>query len=140
MLNAPVQPLIQSNRQYSFYCSSISAGFPSPADDYIEQQLDLNDLLIKHPVATFFLRANGHAMLHAGIHDQDILIIDRSLPLRSGCIVIAVIDGQLTVRQLKKTARKIYLLCGDDELSIMEIKPENDIHLWGVVTHVIHPV
>ncbi len=122
-----------------FYGSTISAGFPSPADDYLESELNLNELLIKHPSATFFVRASGESMIEAGIHHQDILVVDRSLEPTNGRIVIAVINGQLTVKRLKKTLRgKIYLMPENKEFSAIEVNAEQDIYIWGVVTNVIH--
>ncbi|HVV67958.1 MAG TPA: translesion error-prone DNA polymerase V autoproteolytic subunit [Gammaproteobacteria bacterium] len=126
---------------FPLYSSSVAAGFPSPADDYIENSLDLNELLIKHPTATFFVRASGNSMLNAGIHDQDILIVDRSLTPVSGRIVIAAIDGQLTVKRLQTTTQgKVLLLPENEDFPPIEIKPESEVHIWGVVTNVIHPV
>ena len=82
------------------YSSKVPAGFPSPADDHMEEKLDLNTHLVKHPTATFFVKASGDSMVGAGIHSGDILIVDRSLNPKSGKIVIAAIDGQLTVKRL----------------------------------------
>src|SRR4051812_19870697 len=83
------------------YVAAVSAGFPSPAEDYIEKNLNLNELLIKHPAATFFVRVSGTSMINAGIHDNDILIVDRSVEPGDGKIVIAAIQGDLTVKRLK---------------------------------------
>ena len=91
------------------YSSKVPAGFPSPADDHMEGKLDLNTHLVKHPTATFFVKASGDSMIGAGIHDGDILVVDRSLEPRQSRIVIAAVDGQLTVKRLKKKGKKIYL-------------------------------
>lgn len=85
------------------YSSKICAGFPSPADDFIEGELDLNELLIKHPTATFFVRATGESMINAGIYPNDILLVDRSILPTNGKIVVAAVDGELTVKRSKKT-------------------------------------
>ena len=122
------------------YASTVQAGFPSPADDYIEQQLDLNQHLIKHPTATFFVRAAGNSMVGAGIHSGDILIVDRSLNPKSGKIVIAAIDGQLTVKRLKKSSQGTYLVPENDEFDPIKIEENNDVIIWGVVTNVLHEV
>src|SRR4030042_6039051 len=82
------------------YISRIKAGFPSPADDYIEKELDLNEYLIKHPAATFFVRVEGNSMIDAGIHSGDILIVDKSLEAKNNKIVIAVVNGELTVKRI----------------------------------------
>ena len=122
------------------YASTVQAGFPSPADDYIEQQLDLNQHLIKHPTATFFVRAAGNSMVGAGIHSGDILIVDRSLNPKSGKIVIAAIDGQLTVKRLSKTSKGLYLKAENDQYQAIKINDASDVVIWGVVTSVIHKV
>lgn len=141
MLDSITQLKAQYNYPLPFYLSRISAGFPSPADDYMENALDLNELLITHPAATFFVRVSGHSMTKAGIHNGDILIVDRSLKATSGKIVVAVVDGQFTVKRLKITASgKVWLLAENDDFSDIEAKGEQDIHIWGVVTNVIHPV
>src|SRR5271170_4231392 len=106
MISATKQLSTQS--KFPLFSSTISAGFPSPADEFIEAKLDLNELLVKHPVATFFMRVSGNSMQDCGIQDKDILIVDRSLTPTNGKIVIAIINGQLTVKRLKKTKNKIY--------------------------------
>jgi len=120
------------------FATKISAGFPSPADDYMEGKLDLNKYLIKHPAASFFIRVIGDSMINAGIFDGDLLIVDRSLEALSGKIVIAVIDGDLTVKRLLKKQNKIYLAAENPNYSDIEIKDESSLHIWGVVTNVIH--
>lgn len=136
---APLIP--HSSCPLPFYYPHVPAGFPSPADDYIENTLDLNELLIKHPVATFFVRVSGHSMIQAGIHDRDILIVDRSLTPSHGKIVVAAVDGQLTVKRLKKTKDgRLWLTPENTDFSAIEIKPDQEVYIWGVVTHVIHSV
>ena len=137
-----LSPLIsRSYHPLPLYVSSVTAGFPSPADDYIENALDLNELLIKHPTATFFVRVSGHSMVNAGIHHRDILIVDRSLPPVSGRIVVAAIDGQLTVKRLKKTTDgRLFLMPENEGFLPIAVKPEHDIYIWGVFTNVIHSV
>ncbi len=116
----------------------VAAGFPSPADDYIEQQLDLNRHLIKHPAATFFVRVKGDSMIEAGIHSGDILIVDRALEAVDGKVVIAVIDGELTVKRVRLRGEKLYLVPENHEFSPTEITPAMDFTVWGVVVYVIH--
>ncbi len=116
----------------------VAAGFPSPADDYIEQQLDLNRHLISHPAATFFVRVRGDSMLDAGIHSGDILIVDRALEPSDKKVVIAVIDGELTVKRIRMLDRRIYLQPENRDFEPTEITSGMDFTIWGVVTYVIH--
>lgn len=123
-----------------FYQHAISAGFPSPAEDDVEGRLDLNELLIKHPAATFFLRVSGSSMIKAGIHHQDILIVDRSIEPVHGKIVIASLNGELTVKRLRYQGNKIQLAAENDAYPPIDITEEMDLRIWGVVVHVIHSV
>lgn len=121
------------------YGSTVRAGFPSPADDYIETYLDLNSHLIKHPAATFFVIASGDSMTGAGIASGDMLVVDRSLEAVHGKIVIAAVNGELTVKRLSKTADRVQLLPENNHYQPIDITDEQDVVIWGVVTHVIHP-
>lgn len=118
----------------------IAAGFPSPADDYVEDRIDLNQHLIRHKEATFFLRVKGDSMLGAGIHDGDLLIVDRALDPVDGKIVIAVLDGELTVKRLERRKGIIRLVPENPAFPPIEVKNEQDLVIWGVVTNVIHGV
>ena len=118
----------------------ISAGFASPADDHLEKNIDLNDLLIKKPAATFMLRVEGNSMIGAGIHDGDLLIVDRSIDASDGSIVIAVVDGGLTVKRLSKTASRVRLIPENPNYSPIEILEGDELTIWGCVRHVIHSV
>jgi DNA polymerase V len=120
------------------YQNTISAGFPSPADDYLEGKLDLNELLIKHPPATFFLRVSGSSMIKAGIHNDDILIVDRSLDATNGKVIIASINGELTVKRLCYEGTRRQLVAENDAYKPIDITDEMDFRIWGVVTNVIH--
>ncbi|MCP4393009.1 MAG: translesion error-prone DNA polymerase V autoproteolytic subunit [Alphaproteobacteria bacterium] len=120
--------------------SNIQAGFPSPADDFWESSLDLNEHLIKHPSATFFVRVSGNSMIGAGIHEGDILIVDRSLDPANGKIVIAAIDGMLTVKRLLIKDGKMLLMPENSEFQPIEVNEFSSVHVWGVVTNVIHEV
>ncbi|WP_133130353.1 LexA family protein [Legionella yabuuchiae] len=122
------------------YGSTVRAGFPSPADDYIERKLDLNTHLIKHPAATFFVKAAGESMINAGIQSGDILVVDRSLEASHNKIVIAAIDGELTVKRLSRKAGKVRLVAENPEFEPIDITEEQELVIWGVVTHVIHQV
>jgi DNA polymerase V len=116
----------------------VAAGFPSPAENYFEDRLDLNKALIKHPAATFYVRVEGNSMIGAGIFSGDILIVDRSLTPGNNSIVIAAINGELTVKTLKKEKNKLFLLPENSEYDPIEINEESDIVIWGVVTYNIH--
>lgn len=120
------------------YGSRVSAGFPSPADDYLEDTLDLNEHLITHPAATFMVRVSGDSMLGAGIHPGDILVVDRSLEATDGRIVIAVLDGELTVKRLSLQGAAVRLLPENPEYAPIIIREAQDFSVWGVVTSVIH--
>jgi DNA polymerase V len=124
--------------QLPLFSTKISAGFPSPADDYIEMQLDLNTHLIKNPASTFLLRVSGESMKDVGIFPNDILIVDRSIKPTDGKIVIAAIDGELTVKRLKKNNDALYLLPENKAFAPIVIKDSQELLIWGVVTNVIH--
>jgi DNA polymerase V len=124
--------------QLPLYASKVRAGFPSPADDYIEMHLDLNSHLIKHPAATFFVIASGDSMSGAGIASGDMLVVDKSLEATHGKIVIAALNGELTVKRLSRTGGKVRLLPENKHYEPIEITDEEDLVIWGVVTHVIH--
>lgn len=117
---------------------TVRAGFPSPADDYVADTLDLNEHLMPRKEASFLLRAKGDSMLGAGIHDGDILVIDRSLTPDNGKVVIATVDGQFTVKRLEKKRGKIRLLPANPDFEPIEFKDEQELQIWGVVTNVIH--
>lgn len=120
------------------FTSKVPAGFPSPADDHLEASIDLNQLYIEHPAATFFVRVQGHSMKDAGIHNGDMLIVDRSLEAKSGSIVIAVISGELTLKRLVVEGQQVWLKPENAEFEPLLITEEMDLHIWGVVAHVIH--
>lgn len=120
------------------YSSTVQAGFPSPADDYIESHLDLNEHLIKHPASTFFLISSGDSMKDAGIQSGDLLIVDKSVTATHGKIVIAAINGELTVKRLSQIAGRVQLLPENKNYQPIDITESNDLVIWGVVMYVIH--
>ena len=120
------------------FTSGVSAGFPSPAEDHIDRKLDLNELLIQHPVATFFVRVAGDSMKDAGINHDDILVVDRSLEATSGKIVIAIVNGELTVKRLERNQTSCKLVAANPDYSPVVITENTDFSIWGVVTSVIH--
>lgn len=121
-----------------FFSCKVSAGFPSPADDHVERRLDLNEHLIDHPAATFFVRATGNSMLKAGIHPDDILIVDRSLEAKHGKVVIVALNGELTVKRISSINGKIRFLPENDDYEPIDVSENDEMHIWGVVTNVIH--
>ncbi|MBU2966723.1 translesion error-prone DNA polymerase V autoproteolytic subunit [Amphritea sp. 2_MG-2023] len=121
------------------FMNSVPAGFPSPAQDYIERTLDLNDLCIKHPAATYFVRAEGDSMEGVGIFSRDVLVVDRSLKAVNGDIVIACVNGEFTVKELS-TRPTLQLLAHNPTYAPIEFGPDSTLELFGVVTTVIHSV
>ena len=130
--------LIKNENKIAFYNSSIPAGFPSPAEDHIDIPLDLNEHLIRHPAATFYVYAKGNSMQNSGIYDGDLLIVDRAVEPKLKNIVIAVIDGEFTVKRISKIKNKIYLLPDNKEYRPIEIKDGSNFQIWGVVIYTIH--
>lgn len=128
----------QTDLQRPLFACGVSAGFPSPAEDYVEGQLDLNQLMVEHPAATFFVRVAGDSMIGAGIHHDDILVVDRSLEPVSGRVVIAVINGELTVKRLFRHNGEARLLAENPNYPPIELTEDTACEVWGVVTFVIH--
>ena len=124
--------------EFPFYDCSVSAGFPSPADDSGSTTMDLNKHLVKNAPATFFVRASGESMLDAGIHDGDLLVVDRSLTAKHQDIVIAAVNGDLTVKRLVQNHNKTTLKAENPKFSNIELTSEMAVSVWGVVTNVIH--
>jgi len=130
--------LPETDGLYPLFCTRISAGFPSPADDYIENALDLNEYLIKHPAATFFVRVTGDSMIGAGINSGDILIVDRSVTAVNNSVIVAVLNGEFTVKRLVKRGSCIHLFPENPAYEPIEINNGSEFEVWGVVIHVIH--
>ena len=120
-----------------YYSSKVSAGFPSPSHEDASN-LDLNEYLIKNKIATFFVRVQGHSMQEAGIQDGDLLIVDRSLEAQHGHIVIAVVDGQMTVKRLEKKHGRYCLKAAHPDYPDIHEQDVADAQVWGRVMHVIH--
>jgi DNA polymerase V len=115
----------------------VKCGFPSPAGDYIEKRIDLNEELIKHPLATFIIESEGNSMVDAFIPPRAKLIVDRSITAKNGDIVLAVLNGEFTVKYLKKNDFKCWLVPANKKAKEIEITPEMDFQVWGVVTSII---
>jgi DNA polymerase V len=114
--------------------AGIRAGFPSPADDFIELSIDLNKHLIKHKDTTFFATVKGHSMKNAGIYDGDLLIIDKSLEPQNDKIAICQIDGEFTVKRIKIEHNVVWLIAENEEFKPIKVTPDNELIIWGIVT------
>lgn len=118
--------------------SPIKAGFPNPAEEAGGFALDLNEYLIKRPVSTYYLRVDGDSMIQAGITSGDLVVVDKSLEAKSGDIVVAAVDGEFTLKRLKKQGREVWLMPENPAYSPIALHEATDTALWGVVTFVIH--
>ncbi|HCX59865.1 MAG: translesion error-prone DNA polymerase V autoproteolytic subunit [Candidatus Cloacimonadales bacterium] len=116
----------------------VPAGFPSPAQDYIEGMLDISEHLIRHPSSTFFMYADGYSMIGAGIQPGDLLIVDRAIEAKSNKIIIAIVDNELTLKRLRIEDGQYWLVPENEEFEPIRIHEEMDFIVWGVVTFVIH--
>ena len=135
----PLQPR-RAQRFLPLAGERVAAGFPSPADDYVEVGIDLNDQLIRHPTSTFFLRVSGQSMIDAGIHDGDLLVVDRSLEPRPGRVVVAVLDGAFTLKRLARHRGRLRLEAANPDYPALELHRCGEVQIWGVAIHVIHPL
>ncbi len=120
------------------YLAPVEAGFPSPAEDHLDCKLDLHRHLVRNEAATFFLRAHGESMLGAGIHDGDLLVVDRSVEAAHRKVVIAALEGELTVKRLLRREGRVLLAPENPEFLPIDITESEFVHIWGVVTYVIH--
>tara|TARA_Y100000385_G_C12783543_1_gene504528 strand:+ start:108 stop:563 length:456 start_codon:yes stop_codon:yes gene_type:complete len=120
------------------FSDSVQAGFPSPAEDHMDMDLNLNDYLVKNPSATFCVKAIGESMKDAGIKSGDIMIVDKSLDPKNRSIVLAVINGEFTVKRVNMSDNTLYLMPENSSFSPIRITEEMDFQVWGVVTYIIH--
>lgn len=120
------------------FIHSIPAGFPSPAEGYLDDALDLNQLLVAHPAATFFVRVQGESMKEANIYSGDVLVVDRSLAPKNRDIVVAVLNGEFTVKRISKRGEQLFLASENRAFAPIEVREGEDFQVWGVVTYVIH--
>lgn len=132
------KPDMSTKYKQSLFEASVPAGFPSPAADYEENKLDLNKHLIKNPAATFFVRVTGDSMVGAGIHNGDLLVVDRSIEPRNKNVVIAVINGELTVKRIRIHKKEITLEAENANYRAQRITEDTEFEVWGVVTSVVH--
>ncbi len=132
--------ITQTTLKLPYVDEGISAGFPSPALDFVDLTIDLNKHLIKHPSATFYGRVKGHSLNDAGIADGDLLIIDRSLEPTSGKIAVCYIDGEFTAKRIRKIKNELWLMPENDDYKPIKISPKDSFSIWGIVTYVIKNV
>ena len=138
-VNAPIPFARRTELSLPLFAARVQAGFPSPADDHLERSIDLNEELIQHPAATFFVRVKGESMHDAGIQSGDILVVDRSLAPTDRKIVVAMIDGEFTVKRFRNQDGRIFLEAANDQFPKIEISGDQELVVWGVVSFVIHP-
>ncbi|MDA3954329.1 MAG: translesion error-prone DNA polymerase V autoproteolytic subunit [Bacteroidales bacterium] len=132
-------PDTSSEMSLSLLESMIPAGFPSPADDYLELPLDLNEKLIRNPSSTFFAQISGSSMINAGINDGDIVIVDKSLQAKNDSVLVCIIDGEFTLKRFKKIDEEnAFLMAENPEFDPIKINKHNTFQIWGVVTYSIH--
>lgn len=133
-------PQTFGNSGAHFFDAGISAGFPSPAEDFKEQRLSLDRELIKNKEATFFARVSGQSMIGAGLDDNDLLVIDRSLEPQHNKIAVCFLDGEFTVKRLKVNAGGVWLKPENPNYPIIKVTEDNNFVIWGIVTNVIKKV
>ncbi len=126
------------SQKLDLFLSPVPAGFPSPASDYIDKSIDLNEILIKNKVATFLVRALGDSMVEVGIFSGDVLIVDKSITPANKNIVVAILNGEFTVKRFVKDGSRVFLQPENKKYKNIEISEEDDFKIWGVVTFVIH--
>lgn len=120
-----------------FISAGIKAGFPSPAADFDETRVSIDQIVVKHKEATFYAKASGNSMIGAGIDDGDILVIDRSLEARDGKIAVCFVDGEFTVKRIKVEQDCVYLVPENPKFEPIKVTEENELIVWGIVTHVV---
>jgi len=137
-IDAPIPFAQRTSLRLPLVSASVEAGFPSPADDHLERGIDLNEELIRNPAATFLVRVKGDSMRDAGIHAGDVLIVDKSLAPTDRKIVVAMIDGNFTVKRFRKANGRVFLEAANDSFSSIEVGENQELTIWGVVTYIIH--
>jgi DNA polymerase V len=130
-------PNFESKLRIQYVKEGVSAGFPSPATDFLGNEIDLNKELCKNPLATFYIKVNGNSMINAGISDKDILIVDRSLEPQNNKIAVCFIDGEFTVKRIQLEDDYLYLMPENPSYPAIKVTEENELVIWGMVTYVI---
>ncbi|GAX62893.1 SOS-response transcriptional repressor [Candidatus Scalindua japonica] len=131
---------IEKEIKLPLYEFPVSAGFPSPADDYIDKHIDLNEYIIKHPAATFFVRVKGNSMEDSGISSGDLVVVDRALVPADNTIVVALLNGEFVLKRVKVNGRNLSLVPANPSYEPIEITEEMDFQVWGVVTYCIKEI
>jgi DNA polymerase V len=131
------RPDFESDIRIPYIEEGVSAGFPSPATDFMETNIDLNKELCKNPLSTFYIKVRGNSMINAGINDKDILIVDRSLEPQNNTIAVCFIDGEFTVKRIKIDKDCVYLMPENEKYQPIKVTDENELIIWGIVTYVI---
>ncbi len=121
----------------AYFVGKIEAGFPSPATDYLEECLDLNELVVKNKAATFYARVSGVSMQEAGVDDGDILVIDKSLEYRPNALAVCCLDGNFTLKRIKKEQGKLYLVAANEDYEPIAVHEEAEFSVWGIVTYIL---
>lgn len=130
-------PDFENSRELPFVSSGIKAGFPSPAADFDESKISLDNVLVKNREATFYAKASGTSMIGAGIDDGDILVIDRSLEPQNNKVAVCFIDGEFTVKRINIEKDCVYLMPENKNYQPIKVTDENELIIWGIVTYVI---
>lgn len=133
-------PDYESDLTIPFIKEGVSAGFPSPAADFMETNIDLNKELSENPLATFYIKVKGNSMIDAGINDKDVLVVDRSLEPRNNKIAVCCIDGEFTVKRIKVEENGVYLMPENSDFNPIQVSEENNLIIWGIVTYVIKKI
>ncbi|MES2240278.1 MAG: translesion error-prone DNA polymerase V autoproteolytic subunit [Bacteroidota bacterium] len=133
-------PDYESELRIPFIPDGVSAGFPSPAADFMENNIDLNKELSENPLATFYIKVKGNSMIDAGIEDKDVLIVDRSIEPQDNKIAICYIDGEFTVKRIKLEKDCLYLMPENSNYNPIKVTEENELIIWGIVTYVIKKI
>lgn len=134
------QPDLESEIRIPYINDGVSAGFPSPAADFMESTIDLNKVLSENLLATFYIRVKGNSMIDAGINDNDVLVVDRSLEPQNNKIAICFIDGEFTVKRIQVEKDCLYLMPENPNYEPIKVTEENQLIIWGMVTYVIKKV
>jgi DNA polymerase V len=139
-INKPLtffKPDFESELRLPYIDFGVSAGFPSPALDFMEKSIDLNKALSENPLATFYIKVDGHSMIDAGINDKDVLVVDRSLEPQNNKIAVCFIDGEFTVKRIQLKKDGLWLLPENSKYTPIQVAEENQFLIWGIVTYVI---
>lgn len=120
--------------------NGVPAGFPSPVNDFVQNAIDLNEVVVEHPAATYYVRIQGHSMKNAGIQSGDLLVVDRSRTVCNDSIVVAVVDGEFTVKRVRTLNGVRYLVAENEDYKPIALKDGMNVEIWGVVTFVVHKV